>query len=100
VRRALKVSSNRPRRSCSSRSGDHGDLLRAAAGHRVGPADGPSLALGTGEVTLELTAAYSAFATTGGSRHRACSAGRGQLGHDGVVGEEHHVQAISATTAY
>ena len=62
----------------------------------------PSLALGTGEVTLlELTAAYSAFANKG-----SVAAPRLLLrveDADGTViwfADEHHVQAISPTTAY
>jgi membrane carboxypeptidase/penicillin-binding protein len=62
----------------------------------------PSLALGTGEVTLlELTAAYSAFANKG-----SVAAPRLLLRIEDAEGagiwyaDEHHVQAISPTTAY
>jgi membrane carboxypeptidase/penicillin-binding protein len=62
----------------------------------------PSLALGTGEVTLlELTAAYSAFANKG-----SVAAPRLVLRVEDAEGtgiwfaDEHHVQAISPTTAY
>ena len=62
----------------------------------------PSLALGTGEVTLlELTAAYSAFANQGSvASPRLMLRVEDQSGTTVWFAEERHVQAISSTTAY
>ena len=62
----------------------------------------PSLALGTGEVTLlELTAAYSAFANRGSvASPRLVLRVEDQSGTTVWFAEERHIQAISSTTAY
>ena len=62
----------------------------------------PSLALGTGEVTLlELTAAYSAFANKGSVAAPRLLLRVEDADGTGIwIADEHHVQAISATTAY
>src|SRR6185503_18149968 len=62
----------------------------------------PSLALGTGEVTLlELTAAYSAFANAGSvASPRLLLRVEDQSGTTIWSSEERHLQAISPTTAY
>ena len=67
MRNALKVSSNRAAAQLLQQIGTGtADRLRAAPRDRLGSAPVPSLALGTGEVTLlELTAAYTVFANQG-----------------------------------
>ena len=103
LRRALKVSSNRAAAQLMQQVGLTTTVYYA---QRLGIESRlpmvPSLALGTGEVTLlELTAAYSAFANNG-----AVAAPRLLLrveDADGTgiwVADQHHVQAISPTTAY
>jgi penicillin-binding protein 1A len=103
LRRALKVSSNRAAVQLLQQVGVTTAIYYA---QRLGIASQlpivPSLALGTGEVTLlELTAAYSAFAN-----HGSVAAPRLLLRVEDSSGdtvwrsEEHHVQAISRTTAY
>ena len=103
LRRALKVSSNRAAVQLLQQVGLTTAVYYA---QRFGIESRlpmvPSLALGTGEVTLlELTAAYSAFANKG-----SVAAPRLLLRVEDADGtaiwhaEERHVQAISATTAY
>jgi penicillin-binding protein 2D len=103
LRRALKVSSNRAAAQLMQQVGLTTTLYYA---QRLGIQSQlpmvPSLALGTGEVTLlELTAAYSAFANKG-----SVAAPRLLLRVEDAAGtgiwfaDEHHVQAISPTTAY
>jgi penicillin-binding protein 1A len=103
LRRALKVSSNRAAAQLLQQVGMTTTLYYA---QRLGIESQlpmvPSLALGTGEVTLlELTAAYSAFANKG-----SVAAPRLLLRVEDADGtgiwfaDEHHVQAISPTTAY
>ena len=103
VRRALKVSSNRAAAQLLQQVGVTTAIYYA---QRLGIESSlpmvPSLALGTGEVTLlELTAAYSAFANDGRlASPRLMLRVEDNLGQTVWFGEEHHVQAISATTAY
>ena len=103
LRRALKVSSNRAAAQLMQQVGLTTTIYYA---QRLGIESQlpmvPSLALGTGEVTLlELTAAYSAFANKG-----SVAAPRLLLRVEDAEGtgiwfaDEHHVQAISPTTAY
>jgi penicillin-binding protein 1A len=103
LRRALKVSSNRAAAQLLQQVGMTTTLYYA---QRLGIESQlpmvPSLALGTGEVTLlELTAAYSAFANKG-----SVAAPRLLLRVEDADGtgiwfaDEHHVQAIRPTTAY
>jgi 1A family penicillin-binding protein len=103
LRRALKVSSNRAAAQLLQQVGMTTALYYA---QRLGIGSQlpmvPSLALGTGEVTLmELTAAYSAFANKG-----AVATPRVMLRVEDASGtniwhaEERHVQAISSTTAF
>ena len=88
VRGALKVSSNRAAAQLLQQVGVTTAIYYA---QRLGIASRlpivPSLALGTGEVTLlELTAAYSAFANRGFRRLAAADAARrGPVGHDRLV---------------
>jgi 1A family penicillin-binding protein len=103
VRRALKLSSNR---AAAQLMQQVGVSIAVNYAHRLGIESDlpmvPSLALGTGEVTLlELTTAYSAFAN-----HGKVATPRLILrveDADGAVlhtAPERHVQAISPTTAY
>jgi penicillin-binding protein 1A len=103
LRRALKVSSNRAAAQLLQQVGLTTAVYYA---RRLGVASElplvPSLALGTGEVTLlELTAAYSAFANGG-----AVAAPRLILRVEDASGaliwsaDQRHTQAISPTTAY
>ena len=84
LRRALKVSSNRAAAQLLQQVGVTTAIYYA---HRLGIESElpmvPSLALGTGEVTLlELTAAYSAFANKGSvAAPRLIAARRGRGGH-------------------
>lgn len=103
LRRALKLSSNRAAAQLLQQVGLSTAVYYA---HRLGIGSElplvPSLALGTGEVTLlELTAAYGAFANAGWvSAPRLI---RRVEDADGVAiwhAPEHRQQAISATTAY
>ena len=103
LRRALKVSSNRAAAQLLQQVGLGTAVYYA---HRLGIGSElplvPSLALGTGEVTLlELTAAYSAFANSGWlSPPRLITRVEDA---DGVAiwhAPELRKQAISATTAY
>ena len=103
LRAALKVSSNRAAAQLLQQIGVSSAVYYA---QRLGIESQlpmvPSLALGTGEVTLlELTAAYTAFANQG-----SVAAPRLITRVDGANGEslygaaERHTQAISPTTAY
>jgi 1A family penicillin-binding protein len=103
LRRALKVSSNRAAAQLLQQVGVTTAIYYA---QRLGIESQlpvvPSLALGTGEVTLlELTAAYSAFANKGrvASPHLILRI-EDNAGRTVWFGEERHVQAISPTTAY
>ena len=103
LRAALKVSSNRAAAQLLQQVGVSTAVYYA---QRLGidsqlPAV-PSLALGTGEVTLlELTAAYTAFANRGTvSSPRLVTRVEDPDGRTIYFGEEHHVQAIGSTTAY
>jgi penicillin-binding protein 1A len=103
LRRALKVSSNRAAAQLLQQVGVTAALYYA---QRLGIESRlpmvPSLALGTGEVTLlELTAAYSAFANKGSvASPRLLLRVEDSDGTGIWNADEHHVQAISATTAY
>jgi penicillin-binding protein 1A len=103
VRRALKLSSNRAAAQLMQHVGVSTTVHYA---HRMGIESDlpmvPSLALGTGEVTLlELTAAYTAFANHGKVATPRLIVrvedARGVVLHTVA---ERRVQAISATTAY
>ena len=103
LRRALKVSSNRAAAQLLQQVGVSTAVYYA---HRLGIGSElpmvPSLALGTGEVTLlELTAAYSAFANRGVVANprmitRVEDADGKMIWH----AAERRTQAISPTTAY
>jgi len=103
LRSALKISSNRAAAQLLQQVGMTTALYYA---QRLGIESQlpmvPSLALGTGEVTLlELTAAYSAFANHGWlSSPRLIVRVDDNSGQTVWLGEEHRVQAISRTTAY
>ena len=103
LRRALKVSSNRAAAQLMQQVGLTTTLYYA---QRLGIESKlpmvPSLALGTGEVTLlELTAAYSAFANKGSvAAPRLLRRVEDAEGTGIWFADEHHVQAISPTTAY
>ena len=103
LRRALKVSSNRAAAQLLQQVGVTTAVYYA---QRLGIESKlplvPSLALGTGEVTLlELTAAYSAFANDGVvSAPRLITRVDDASGKGVWHAEERRVQAISATTAY
>jgi penicillin-binding protein 1A len=103
LRRALKVSSNRAAAQLLQQVGVSTAVYYA---HRMGIASDlpmvPSLALGTGEVTLlELTAAYSAFANNGYvATPRLMTRVEDQDGKTLWWAPESRVQAISSTTAY
>jgi 1A family penicillin-binding protein len=103
LRRALQVSSNRAAAQVLQQVGVTTAVYYA---QRLGIASQlplvPSLALGTGEVTLlELTSAYTAFAN-----HGLVSAPRLMTRIEDVSGttiwfsEERHTQALSPSTAY
>jgi penicillin-binding protein 1A len=103
VRGALKVSSNRAAAQLLQQVGLSTARYYA---QRLGIASQlpmvPSLALGTGEVTLlELTAAYSAFANKGlVAAPRLLLRVEDARGKGIWFSDEHHTQAISPTTAY
>lgn len=103
LRRALKVSSNRAAAQLLQQVGLSTAVYYA---HRLGIGSElpmvPSLALGTGEVTLlELTAAYSAFANHGMvARPRLITRVEEADGRTIWYAPEHRTQAISPTTAY
>jgi penicillin-binding protein 1A len=103
LRRALKVSSNRAAAQLLQQVGVTTAVYfahRLGIGSELPPV--PSLALGTGEVTLlELTAAYSAFANAGWVAAPRMITRVDDA--DGVAiwhAPERRRQAISATTAY
>ena len=103
LRRALKVSSNRAAAQLLEQVGVSTAVYYA---HRLGIGSElpmvPSLALGTGEVTLlELTAAYSAFANHGlVASPRLITRVEDAAGRAIWHAPEQRTQAISATTAY
>jgi penicillin-binding protein 1A len=103
LRRALKVSSNRAAAQLLQQVGVSTAVYYA---HRLGIGSElpmvPSLALGTGEVTLlELTAAYSAFANGGlVARPRLITRVEDTAGRAIWHAPEQRTQAVSATTAY
>jgi 1A family penicillin-binding protein len=103
VRRALKLSSNR----AAAQLMQHvGVSIAVHYAHRLGITSDlpmvPSLALGTGEVTLlELTTSYSAFANHGKvASPRLITRVEESDGTVLLSTPERHVQAISPTTAY
>jgi 1A family penicillin-binding protein len=103
LRRALKVSSNRAAAQLLQQVGVSTAVYYA---HRLGIASElpmvPSLALGTGEVTLlELTTAYSAFANQGlVAPPRLIKRVEDLSGTAIYVAPETHTRAISPATAY
>ncbi len=103
VRRALKVSSNRAAAQLMRQVGLSTAVYYA---HRLGIESElpmvPSLALGTGEVTLlELTSAYTAFANRGRvASPRLITRVEDARGVSIYDGGERHTQAISGTTAF
>jgi len=103
LRSALKVSSNRAAAQLLQQIGVSAAVYYA---QRLGIESQlpmvPSLALGTGEVTLlELTAAYSAFANRGSvAAPRLITRVEDALGTTIYTASERHTQAISPTTAY
>jgi penicillin-binding protein 1A len=103
VRRALKVSSNRAAAQLLQHVGVSTAVYYA---HRLGIESElpmvPSLALGTGEVTLlELTSAYTAFANRGTvSSPRLITRVENAEGITIYDSPERHTQAISPTTAF
>ena len=103
LRRSLKVSSNRAAAQLLQQVGLSTTVYYA---QRMGIGSElplvPSLALGTGEVTLlELTAAYSAFANHGTVvRPRLITRVEDQHGQTIWFAPDTKAQAISATTAY
>ncbi len=103
LRRALKVSSNRAAAQLMQQVGTTTTIYYA---QRLGIASPlpmvPSLALGTGEVTLmELTAAYTAFANRGiTSLPRLFTRVEDADGVALYFQEERHSRALSETTAY
>jgi 1A family penicillin-binding protein len=103
LRSALKVSSNRAAAQLLQQVGINTAVYYA---QRLGIESRlpmvPSLALGTGEVTLlELTTAYTAFANRGTvSSPRLITRVEDAQGRTIYFAEERHTQAISPTTAY
>jgi penicillin-binding protein 1A len=103
LRRALKVSSNRAAAQLMQQVGMSTTVYYA---QRMGIQSTlpmvPSLALGTGEVTLlELTAAYTAFANRGiTSLPRLFTRVEDSNGVPLFYKEENHVRAITDSTAY
>jgi 1A family penicillin-binding protein len=103
LRRALKVSSNRAAAQLLQQVGLSTAVYYA---HRLGIESElplvPSLALGTGEVTLlELTSAYTAFANRGTvSAPRLIMRVENPQGITIYDSPERHTQAISQTTAF
>ena len=103
LRRALKVSSNRAAAQLMQQVGTSTTVYYA---QRLGIESPlpmvPSLALGTGEVTLlELTAAYSAFANRGITAHpRLFTRVDDAEGVSLYYHEERHTRALSEETAY
>jgi penicillin-binding protein 1A len=103
IRRALKLSSNRAAAQVMQQVGASTTIYYA---HQLGIESQlpivPSLALGTGELTLlELTAAYVAFANRGLTSHpRLFTRVDDASGVTIWFNEERHTQAISEGTAY
>jgi 1A family penicillin-binding protein len=103
LRRALKVSSNRAAVQLMQQVGASTTVYYA---QRLGIESPlpmvPSLALGTGEVTLlELTTAYTAFANTGvASMPRLFTRVEDADGRTLLFNGERHTRAISEDTAY
>jgi penicillin-binding protein 1A len=103
LRRALTVSSNR---AAAQLMQQVGTTVTAYYARRLGIESSlpivPSLALGTGEVTLlELTSAYTAFANRGTtSRPRLFTRVEDSQGSIVFDNEERHSRAISEATAY
>jgi penicillin-binding protein 1A len=103
LRAALKVSSNRAAAQLLQQIGVSTAVYYA---QRLGIESPlpmvPSLALGTGEVTLlELTTAYTAFANHGMvAAARLITRVDDRAGETLYTASERHTQAISATTAY
>ena len=103
LRRALKLSSNRAAAQLMQQVGTTTTIYYA---QRLGIQSSlpivPSLALGTGEVTLlELTAAYTAFANRGtASMPRLFTRVDDASGTTILFNEERHTQALSEGTAY
>ena len=103
LRRALKVSSNRAAAQLMQQVGTSTTVYYA---QRLGIESPlpmvPSLALGTGEVTLlELTTAYTAFANGGiSSLPRLYTRVENSEGVSLHFNEERHARAISESTAY
>jgi 1A family penicillin-binding protein len=103
LRRALKVSSNR---AAAQLLQQIGASVTADYARRLGIRSPlplvPSLALGTGEVTLlELTAAYAAFANRGNtSVPRLFTRVEDASGNTILLNPERHAHAVSEATAY
>ena len=103
LRAALKVSSNRAAAQLLQQIGVSAAVYYA---QRLGIESQlpmvPSLALGTGEVTLlELTTAYTAFANRGNvAAPRLITRVEDGAGVTIYTASERHTQAINATTAY
>ena len=103
LRRALKVSSNRAAAQLMQQVGTSTTVYYA---QRLGIESPlpmvPSLALGTGEVTLlELTTAYTAFANTGiASMPRLFTRVEDGEGRAIFHNQERHTRAVSEGTAY
>jgi penicillin-binding protein 1A len=103
IRRALKVSSNRAAAQLMQRIGTTTTIYYA---QRLGIQSSlpivPSLALGTGEVTLlELTSAYTAFANRGtASTPRLFTRVEDSSGDVILFNAERHTRALSEGTAY
>lgn len=103
LRRALKVSSNRAAAQLMQQIGTSTTVYYA---QRLGIESPlpmvPSLALGTGEVTLlELTTAYTAFANGGiSSLPRLYTRVENSEGKPLYFNEERHTRALSEATAY
>jgi 1A family penicillin-binding protein len=103
LRGALKISSNRAAAQLLQQVGIGTAVYYAQRLGIQSPLPPvPSLALGTGEVTLlELTAAYTAFANQGTvAAPRLITRVEDLNGTSIYVGGERHTQAISPTTAY
>lgn len=103
LRRALKVSSNRAAAQLMQQVGTSTTIYYA---RRLGIESAlpfvPSLALGTGEVTLiELTTAYTAFANHGEAvRPRLFTRVEDSTGVAILFNEERHTRAVSDATAF
>jgi penicillin-binding protein 1A len=103
LRGALKVSSNRAAAQLLQQVGVGTTVYYAQRlGIQSPLPEVPSLALGTGEVTLlELTAAYTAFANAGTvAAPRLITRVEDSNGTSIYLADERHTQAISPTTAY